>query len=68
MVGFLKISRAPFAIMTILFAKEPNKKRRYSAKNTCNFQEPTNRSHSIGFLKFSRGPFAITRILFAGLF
>jgi len=28
-------------------AKEPYKKRRYSAKETYNFKEPTNRSHPI---------------------
>ena len=32
-----------------LFGKRDLQKRRYSAKKTCNFKEPTNRSHPIPF-------------------
>jgi len=31
----------------VSFAKEPYKKRLYSAKETCNFKKPINQSHTI---------------------
>jgi len=34
-----------------LFAKEPYRERLYSAKETYNFEEPTNRSHPISILR-----------------
>ena len=44
--GMATISR--FLQMTGLFCKKALKKRRYSANETYNFKEPTNRSHPIG--------------------
>ena len=39
-----------------LFCKRALQKRRYSAKETCNFKEPTNRSHPIPHLDFDQVP------------
>jgi len=44
-MGWLHV--VDFLKLQVSFAKEPFKKRRYSAKETYDFKEPTNRSHPI---------------------
>jgi len=52
-----------------LFCKRALSKRRYSAKETCNFKEPTNRSRPIGRCDATYGVATISRLLkIAGLF
>jgi len=44
-VGWVRLAGS--ITLQMLFAKEPYKKRLYSAKETCNFIDATNHSHPI---------------------